>query len=385
MAEDKKKGTGGRRTPPPAWNAPNANPATLYEAVALVGDLKEVLIVDAPPPVEPVAEAPAIAEVVRDEPEVEIVDPDPPSVVEEPPPVRPVVEMRQRPVKQRPAGARIVRNAPAPPPPKRKTVVKISTMGPASEEETWVQGGDTGLQVTALLEADGRPRLVKVNLAFVVRSHTSDFTMVRGDLRWWGLPADREEEWLTKLHFNNNERLNEIIAALEYFFSYADPRLEFVLRATGGPATDGDTAARCGYQWWAPKSPATKVDVDMSRVARAEEEIEDFYLQEQNRWFCGLRRIIWRRRYPQLEQRFLLGKSYYDDGFPPLQVSDGLTPNQRRAMMSYVAEMIGPSVASLGRIAWRGIPEIGEALKKRGLQKVDSATRYTVFEGEGDE
>lgn len=273
----------------------------------------------------------------------------------------------------------IVRNPSAPPaPPRPAPVVTILSMDPASEEEQrWVKGGDTGLAVVSK-SADGTRRLVAVYLAVEVVAFDRQ-GQVFVNLRWHGLAPELEQVWRRKLTVTHRgERLTQLQDALCYLFSYVDPLVGMVVRFLGGPATDPETAARSGYQYWQPGAPSTKVMVDMGNVERAMREVELGYYQLRAAWGISLRRYFWRIFWPELEDIFLLGQKYAEEGVPAPQVEDGLTRNERASMLARVAEMAGLAVASLGKVAWAGDEDVRKAMEGRGLQRV-APTRFTVY------
>jgi len=285
----------------------------------------------------------------------------------------------------------IVRGAPNPPAPQRSATVKIRSLGPASgEEKGWVIGGETGLAISVKDPSPGRNRrLVAVYLAFKVTSSTSlgsDDLKVCGDLRWYGMPEDREAVWLQKLTATNSgERLAQLKAALEYYFSHIDPKIGGVARLLGGPATNPEVAARLGYQYSAPRSPAVKAMVDMGPADAEARKAKWFYLAKRGESFfgrclSGIRRSYWRGHCPQFETRFLLGKDQAESGtLPSERPVSKLTRNQLSAVLGRVAEMAGQVVTSMGKVAWAGDPDIEAAMSRHDLPAVLETT-YTVYE-----
>lgn len=289
----------------------------------------------------------------------------------------------------------IVRGPPNPPAPKRSATVGFRSLGPASrEEEGWVIGGETGLAISVKDPRPGRNRrLVAVYLAFKVTSSTPlgpDGLKVCGDLRWHGMPEDREADWFQKLTATKSgERLAQLMAALEYYFSHIDPRIGGVARLLGGPATNPEVAARLGYQYCAPRSPAVKAMIDMWSADAEARKAQWFYLANRGesffgRWLSGIRRSYWRSHCLELETRFLLGKDQAESRTLPSQRPvSGLTHNQLSAVLGRVAEMAGQVVTSMGKVAWAGDKGIEEAMIRRDLPAV-SATTYTVYDFGGE-
>lgn len=291
---------------------------------------------------------------------------------------------------------RVMANAPSAPKPKRRAIVKFTkrgdepAFGPASKaEQEWVIGGETGLRLVTVDEATGRPRLAAVYLAFVVKSYIvddarPDEVTIFGDIRWHGMPPDRNEEWTNKfLRWHGGERLKELTAALEKFFAFADPRIGMVARFLGGPATTGKAAAAHGYQCFPGNgNPSVKFMVDMSGTQQGARKALDFYQQAQDLFAISLRRWWWARFSPDRAALYTLGERFEMEGLPPAQVSDGLDSFGRACLATEVATLAAGPVASFGKVAWRGDHLIEKALLERQLEPV-AHTTYTVYqEGE---
>lgn len=289
-----------------------------------------------------------------------------------------------------PGVIRVVANAPPAPESQRKATVIFTSLGPASKsEQQWVIGGDTGMRLVTTDKFTGIPRLVAIYIGFKVRSYSTEpgrpgEITVFGDVRWHGMPTDREAAWTHKLvKRNGGERQKQLAAALERLFAFADPRVGMVARFLGGPATTGEVAAAHGYQYFPGGGrPSVKFMVDMRHTQEGAQHALDFYREAQDLFALPLRRWWWRWFNRDLEALFALGKRFDVVGLPRAQTEDGLTGFERARLYTDVAVEAREVVGSGGSIAWAGDEQIENALRGRNMPTV-VATTYTVCnEGE---
>ncbi len=270
---------------------------------------------------------------------------------------------------------------------KKKVTVAVTNLAPASPvERVWVvSGANVNVPIIKSDPKTGKPiRLVAVYLAFRVTDVQEDNLgnrKVTGIVRWHNLPTDRERKWHQKLQYNESERLNQLVEALEYFFAFSEARPGMAVQLFAAPATNRETMRRGGFHYFSGKAgdPAIKVQINVAGAEAPYTAAKVFYENVNPYWLPNFLKLEWPFFDITAVRRYRLGREVAQKGIPQLQ-DDGLTPVQRVGMLGLVAVLAGETMASLFKVAFRGDRQ-AESLMINRLHHLPSRTVMgTVFE-----